>query len=403
MTLAHAGLISLTTPSGLCAIPGTDDVAVTHASGGTQLRTYDVPTRTQVVANIAVTNAPASITALTSNLIATISSGSNTAHIINLTTNAVSNVTINSSAVSSFNGQQIAGDAANGVALGTSSTAGNIVKITSALVGSVISPSWATGVITQAVIKRSDSNNFIFATRAGVIVECDANGKAVHQYAIPSPKMFYTIDSSSLTLRSQWVSCMAYHKGYLLVSTHLGQLILFDHDLGKEIYRETIGAHSNSLGLNFGANEHVVVGAQGIQAGAAGTTIFELDMFRIPFDFRGYLFPTSGQSPQGAGVVVIVGSTAVLSNANGNTLEFATISGARTVDYVDTTINPSSPVEGHCLVLDDNGTAGSCELMFASPVGVNGREIPVTQGSELVKFAASGVGQTEQFGWTRPT
>lgn len=409
MTLAIAGsAITLTSIRGLCLIPGTDDVGVIFVSAGNKFRTYDIATRTQVLSDVTLTNQPTSIAPLTSNLIA-VGTSATTAHVVNLSTSEVSNITsLNAVFSATFNGQQIAGDPDNGVAFATSSTTGNLIKILgSPISGSVLSPPWLYGTNATAIMKRPDTDTFIATTLRGSIVEFDDTGRALHQYSIPTVRQFPERDSSSAVATGQYATSLCYFAGYLVVSTSFGQIVMFDHDLGLEVQRFTFcpGSATN-LTVPVANSEHTLITCQGLQAGVPGLTIFEYDMFRTPMEPKGKLMPTAGTTAQQYCSIVCSGTNVILGNMNGSSLIFATISDTRAIEYTETNlIDPDTEdnVAGHCIIVDDGGV-GESEVMFACPVGVGGKGIPITAGSlgSIGKLGLWGSGQTEKFAWTRP-
>lgn len=407
MTLASNNIIAgLNSTFAVCPVPSTNNFALAYSSGTVRIRQYDITSRLQTGSDITITNTPCSIAPLSSTLIACLSGNNTTHHVVSLATGTVSNLTgMTNGRTSSLFAQQLASDPVSGIAFGCSSTTATLQKFESvpAITGSTFTVRWLIQSTAHSIIKRSDNSNFIAMTSLGNIVEFDPTGRAVKGYAIPSPKFFYEHSFNTNTVNNPPVGgWLAYYAGYLLVSTSYGQIILFDHDRGTEVHRETVGNFgSNSQAVTLRNNGQTVLMAQGLGNGLAGAAIFEFDMLKIPFEFRGYIFTSSGQTSQGATDVVIINNNAAFVQQNNGSLLCTTQSGARVVDLVPTIINPADPQEGHCIVLEDNGV-GNCQLMFASPVGVGGRNIPITQGANHIKLSLSGDGVAEKFGVSRP-
>jgi hypothetical protein len=401
MALAYNGSITLTgTPNDICTIPGGNTVAVSFT--GTKVQVWDVSTRTQVGSDLTITTGVVASGYIGSNQLALV--GTSTSALLNLSTGTLTTGIAVGPTLYNPKYCQVASQPASDVGYCTSSTAGNLGKFNSASVtGSVLTPQWLNNVFVTAVIAK-DTTGFIFATSHGHIVETDTSANVVKQYTIPIVKgnLEWLNGTSVNQIGVQAVGSMSYYNGYLLVSTSLGQVILFDHDSGIELQRFTGPQQTNTVTANpqgpllAASSDHVTV--MGIPPTNGAFGLVELDFLLTPVKQKSNIFYDSSVS-SGAYIVGINGTIAWVGKAaNGAKIQCFSISSKRSVTF-NSASSSSSPSE--IMTINDAGIGNAATgIEFISTCPAAGKQIPTTTSGNFIKLASTinsnGINETGQ-------
>lgn len=400
MSLTYARTIAAGTGILDAASRGSGNELVVLLSGNT-LRRYDMTTGSQVGSDISVSATAMGM--ITTNLVALTDFNNATSHIVNLTTGVVTNFTSMDFSLSSALPQTIsAGDTSgNSFALGfTSSPTNTLMKFNSALTCSLLSPAW-TGNSSRrpkCIVKSADADTYgsaIIGFDDGSITEIDASGNRIFEYTLAPPRSLVAFNTGVNV--NYGIYRMHYARGYLIVSTYTGQVLLVDHYGGGNVLQawglSNAQASIGPLVSNEGGDFPIVCSSMFLsQAGM----IMDFDPFLTPWQQQAQVVRASSSTPSHVGCD---GSHAWEINSSNNIYIYF-FTAPRTVSALAVNITSGS---GEVFVMKDPGTA---TMMFHTSCGsVSGggsRNVPVTNGlTNKLGLATFGDGTSQTYAVTR--
>jgi hypothetical protein len=348
-----------------------------HAQQGSD---FALPTGgTPVVAN-------GGIAMITNDKVLVLSGSNNNGYIVDLSTNTGAAVASSTdrTGYSTFRPQQVAGQPSAGIAIGISLNVFKLCRVTSVGAATNINPTgsgWFTNEFFTCIIPKG-TTRFLLGTTHGRIIEIDTDGVIIKQYALPERRR--TLEHTANTVRQ--ITQLAYYSDYVVAVTHLGELYLFDHDLGVVLQQQSnlcVSSNNGSMFWLSEANGPSVYTAYGANP-VIQTNIADVDMCLTPMKFADIACISGAIRPT---AINYCNGYIAVSRDNNNIYWFTTGS-PRSVTLEPVTITDgASGVDGELIVVDD--TVSPPQVMFATTVSENGRDVPVTSGKSSVLMVST--------------
>lgn len=205
-----------------CNRPSANEVVVVNNSD--QIKRYSLDTLQQNGSTLSTTSSIATVTMASTNRAVVAASSGSTVQMIDLSTDAITNLTSANAVPVSGKGQQSAGNLNNSIAMICSSTSGNLMKVDVSGSGSlsILNPASLSGTTARSVIVKD--SNWIMGTANGKVVEIDSSGATIQSITLPT-----TPNSGSAP--SQVVTGLTYDSisDRLCATTSAGILYVYDY------------------------------------------------------------------------------------------------------------------------------------------------------------------------------
>lgn len=382
---------STTTPTsstgvrGLCARTGSNEIVCNILNTNYFVRRYAASSgHAQQGSDFALPTGGSAIVAdggcamLTADKVLCVSSSTNH-YIVDLNTSTGTTMSATSDRVPyTARPQQVAGqNNLGGVGIAISSTTGKICivqsngTVSNTLLSNFVNESSET---FQCIIPFGTAN-FLLGSSLGRIIEINSSGAVQKQYCIPERRRIVE-RASNYAVRQ--VIQLATYANYVLALTSLGEVFLFDHLTGRLMQTwSTPAANSSGAAMYYmKSNGPAVYCASAAASPQVQTNFCELDIAMTPVKH--------------VDIATISGATALKDieycngylaiTRNSNAIQWFTVGSPRSIETVTVTVEDASgnPVDGELTVIDD--TLTDSKVLFSTPIGVAGRDVPVTDG-----------------------
>jgi hypothetical protein len=355
---------------------------------------------------------------LTNNLVAATSFSVQTARIIDLVAETVTNFTSLDYAITSGKPQLIACDKTEEFGYGLGFTTNQVLAFDGTLLSvSVINTRFlntsnGVGYTPSAIISMGDgSGKFIVGTTGGLIVEIEIPpsartvtaplvNKAYHLR--PPSRSLGTRESSTFP---QNIYTMHYDsRGFLVVACTDGNIYLVNHETGTTLQVIRVAAASSSgVGPIISSDGGLTCISVNSPSAANLAPIVEWDIFRTPMKQNSFVYaPDTSVNYRACG---IDGSKVWVANATGiSKFYIYDLSGTRSTANHAVSANDAGAIQADFLAIDDSGGVGSSAVMFHTDISSAGQNIPLTTGiSSLLTVTSHLEGMDEKFDIRRNT
>lgn len=323
--------------------------------------------------------------------------------------------------------QQMDGDVANGIALGTTNTYGMLSAIIqgqsigfSAVyvpIPGLDTPTYndsGSTKISTVLCKGPGTLSWILGTNNGRILDISlsvghsppsvSNVVLNSCYSIPTPKIYPQGGSYTQTVVS-----MHYHNGFLVVGCSDGFIYLFNH-LTHQLIQKYCYMPRQSSGcgpiVSREGGISMITGAWGSSGEGGIQGIVEWDIFQSPMQQLDIAHMDIAKASYPRCVGIDGNYVWVCNNSTSPFVYFYTRAGARSVvNQTESASDVTNPTTAKSLHLSDP-SLGNASVLFYTPILASGQDVPVTSGlgsRRIIKSAMIGTGLDCKFDNRRET
>lgn len=361
---------------------GTSLLGVTSTP---DFRKYDIYTLNQSNTSLTVLSTPSGICLATAATAVITSSGVAQVDLIDINTNARTNISSGSvTTYTNSSGQQVDAQPSTGMAVSTRNSNGS-VQVINANTGTAttVSPSGLSGAQASCILARPATSSFLCGTNNGKVIEIDTGGSTYKTITLPTTPNVGTAPV-------QVVSGLAMSGDRLAVVTHFGILYIYQYSTSTLIYSGIVngGDSTSQMSTLARSSSGTTLIGHGETPSFVPTAITEMFFDATQPNFESTFYNELNGSIPAVGMDPTTNITWLVFNSTGNFITLRTFNGPSVNKVSDTTRIQSSGVDvtGRILRIRDAGIGRSCiELDNNVTAGVN--SLTVTDNTNYIELA----------------